>query len=1822
MSSSDTHGGVSRGGGQGLDGYAGSDRGEGYRKPGSAADYYNDQSQSVPSQARALPELISLASASKPSKSSKTSKASVSSSSASGKPNKVSRVSQLSGSELTAGTPAGAATSYASAGGSGQAQGAYLGGANPFGTAPTSPSTFRPSSLPYATSSGTTPNQQSSTQSAEYYYAPPPSVGKQPMPFNAAAAAAVGLGARAYAMHHHNSHGQQSYNPGQPPSASTGATPTNHGATYQTPSANTDMATPHTHKGSISKLVDWWKDYEDVQKMEEFTEHIGVCKYCFDPRTSPADAPRKHYYHRKRSNDSLRRRSSEPLRRTNSHNSSHGRIDKDSRYHSSDNERRKKTSSWLGDGVAGAVGYGLARLWESNRNFDDTYSVRAGQRSDVFRQSSHRGSVERGVVYGDKHSSSLSLRTGDRKRDKEHSRSKGSHSGSRDRRSTMLGTAAITGIGGSAAVSSHKSQSEARSSRGSFVRSRTSSRDHSPRAVLVRGKPRGRSGSRSPRFGGILNFTGRPYQSRPQPSVVTSRSSRSSDRERPAGMFGRFFAASPKHQRREHRKKSKGFFTFNNYSSSSANSDLAYGSFVSRSSHNSERTPQKTSEEQLSATLLGIGATAAAIAAAKRGRQPLQRHLRDIENTKSAKDRQKARNLSSADNDWESASEYEGSDSVDSNLAFGHFNFDGKRTRRQSSPDSLTSQSSGTDKWSWRWGSRKQKAPTLLKHRRNPDIRMHDGSHDTSSAGASSGRASSRGDASVSGISSPSSMPPMRYVHPVSTEDPTAFDASGSMISGAHSEHSSTMSGRLDLVQIESNSHSRPDVFRRAQTEPLATSSAKDAILMAGAAAAGAGILSNGKTKSLKDDGSASVRFEVTEKQAKKDMRERRQQKLRVDEKFREDEDQASKEAAARHHAEAQVHKQREEAEYHRVMEELRRADDEQREEREAAEARAWMQARLEIEANQREVEYRRREMAAADAALLEDEQRRADESDCQQREYSERRGRAEEQRELLQRDDLPRSDLPNREDSAFHDDWSVPVGAGLTGAVVGAELADRRHQDEQHYRSESAPYVISGNPYEMTGGASLDDRLYENESPEPERELKDDGRESDTAARAAHRDSSNMENRMEPPALANATFSSSADLPIRPKGKETIQRPIEDNGVREYTVTEVEFDNSHDASPLPHQPGSRPDTSDDGSPESASWTVPTLNFIAPTPPVSISGTTGGNKSPVTSRFPAEDGSQEQERHGESSAERKRYGSISWGHDHPREYEVREPEPATYEFSTPDQDIARETYQEETPYPRLYERSIIADLHDGYSGRAYEDYKAPYVESVTDLAFRPYPPEIQAVHGFVEGEVDEPTPLSEGMPHVPGGCDDYDEQSQVVDIDAAESATHDTEEESRLSPKEKKKREKAAKRAERDRVYVTSERPHENEPLEDFAIPLSKKEKKRRDRLAKQGLLDEIDTSNAVSDSDPAIPTTSATADLTESTSSIAYDDQEDWSSVKTKMSKRASAQFKSPTAASPLRSEIVWDDHMPRDDARPKPEDERQETNETAKQPHSGVHSRSRAMSESAELPKRTRFSPPDNNHDARSVESAPIDRYVNDRARSRRSFRHDDDNGHNSSRRSRSVAASEPSGVHEKRKRRFTRDSGDFDDSTSIISARSSRSARDAHDDRSTTSKKEKKGGLLSLLGLKSTDNTSKSKRIDKDDNRAGEGKHHRRRKSDGDLIDDNPRSSSRSRHRDESGHSSTARHRNNHREAVNIDDSQSQTSERHRRRRRRYKDGSDEEGRSYAEDDTEDAPAPTSESRRKHRHHEEATDHNGHDTTVSTPHSCAYMSKLTDY
>ncbi|KAJ5733474.1 hypothetical protein N7493_002260 [Penicillium malachiteum] len=380
------------------------------------------------------------------------------------------------------------------------------------------------------------------------------------------------------------------------------------------------LAMRHRPQGPMSKFADFWRDPEGVGRFEDYTETIGVCKYCFEPGTTSLDAPRKHHYH-------ARRHSSDRYS-----SSSSSRVDKLSRYHSSEDEsrRRKRSSrsnkSWLPGMLAGGLFAG--------KEFKDSYSVRPSRAQDdrasydteSVSVSDRRSYTSRGVVRrsGSTHEQYYSdSKHSHRNRSRSRSRSS-SQSG---RHSALKEAALGAAVGG---------------------------------AALAVAKSHQRSRSRSP--------------SRVQRRKESSSSSSFLDVSRPAksgGGFTSFFTASSENRKKK-RSKRKGFFSFNSSSSSSLDADLAFGTGFSKKSKarkSKKEGKKKKKEEDVDAALLGLSATATALAASSASRRTTGQILASRET------RSRHSNYASSayeDEEWiDDESEGQSSESVESALAFG-----------------------------------------------------------------------------------------------------------------------------------------------------------------------------------------------------------------------------------------------------------------------------------------------------------------------------------------------------------------------------------------------------------------------------------------------------------------------------------------------------------------------------------------------------------------------------------------------------------------------------------------------------------------------------------------------------------------------------------------------------------------------------------------------------------------------------------------------------------------------------------------------------------------------------------------------------------------------------------------------------------------------------------------------------------------------------------------------------------------------------------------------------------------------------------------------
>ena len=583
------------------------------------------------------------------------------------------------------------------------------------------------------------------------------------LPLYAAGAAGIaGLAAAEY-QHNHNDHDS------------------NHNLSYTQRYQSGSMAQRHRHHGPLDKFVDFWKDPDGVAQFEEYTEYIGVCRYCFAPDSSPRDAPRKHHYRRRKG--------------SNERYGSSIRVDKDSRYSSSDGEtRRKSKNSWLATGL---VGYGLAKvgenLFSTKNDEDNVYDLRhtrvnksstslnshrrnssterrshtsrgVTRRSDVGlpSRSPSRGQVETGItadgkVYRrEKFAASPGGLTATTHGSRYRSRSR-----SRERKTGITKAIAGATVGTAALASSLQKRSESPEKPPLRLNHQSKER-HSEEGLSLDTVP----SSRRHDDHISSNLSRR--------SLSTKVDARSSNSELKSGFFGGFFS-SPPEKRRNRGKKSKnnGFFTFENRSSSSADTNLAFGSRsdLSRTKQSSKRRekPHKNSNT----ALLGLGAAAAMIAANEARKHDQGKRRADFVAVKDTKDHHKRTSEpankiitiapSGVDEEaWESASEDDDVASIDSTLAYG---------MHRRSHESLRSDSSGTEKWGWRWGGKKTRRQSSQPER----------NYSTGAAAALAGVAvgaalTSQGHQQPQPNYSHSELPPLQHVYPVPTSDPSHYD--------------------------------------------------------------------------------------------------------------------------------------------------------------------------------------------------------------------------------------------------------------------------------------------------------------------------------------------------------------------------------------------------------------------------------------------------------------------------------------------------------------------------------------------------------------------------------------------------------------------------------------------------------------------------------------------------------------------------------------------------------------------------------------------------------------------------------------------------------------------------------------------------------------------------------------------------------------------------------------------------------------------------------------------------------------------------------------
>lgn len=1175
-------------------------------------------------------------------------------------------------------------------------------------------------STPYGSAQSTRPVEGGANGS--YYGQPqqqarptPGSEGKPPsrptnsnVPLYAAGAAAAGLAA--YEMNQqHQQHSSQTNSTSYYTSGGNQG-PTNRPPT--TPSGDLYMNNHnhgngmgqqyhyHEHKSPMMRLKDGLLNLisapEDVQRMEEYTEYIGVCKHCFDPRSSPYMAPRQHHYRqagRRESAEDMRRRrrsderlgrvgSSESLRRSGS-----SRVDKESRYYASSSSKTGgRTAEMVGAGFAAAgVAAGANAMFNDRKQFDDTYSIQSGHRaSSAARRRSRSSSRERrrrsshGVVNGSGREEYVTVRTKDGRVEKRKVAQR-HHSGSRSRSHSP-------GLGESLGLTA---SSKARRRK--------------------RGSPEGRA-----------------YQD------ASSRTARRTSEAEGSGILGSFFSPSqnerkPRRRSREHRKKQRGFFTFGNGSSSSSDADIAFGEagFSSRTSlplrrkRSTRSTGRRSSNEHLAATVAGIGATAAALAAAQKGQRISKRTSRpELGARKEVGRTQYARHGSptgaSGEDEWEDElpSDVDDASSMDSGLAFGS---QLSRLSRQQSRESASS-GDGLSAWGWRWGGKDKKRrrpsePQQPVYAQPPGASLMGPGEAGMAAGAvfdDTGRPLRLEDAAAPGPSMPQE--PMQYVDPRPLSDagsrhvstPGSFDPPVASRPGPgplqHPQPVTPISPAF--VQGPAQLDQQPQPRRTASSPTRPSFGLQDAALIgAGALAAGSIIASQGR-KATKSP--SNVRFGLTEEQQRKDDRERRRERERADEERRradrtralkEEAERAAKEEDARQR-EGEVHRRRQEENRRAAEVALQRERDEAarreaemaRQRREQEDAYHRERARLADEAQKQDESRRQWEALAAEEATqnaaqeraererqlrvqfeaerqagIERKRREAEEQERleqarreygrqaeteRQRRDAEEQARREYEQQESERHEKERRDVASSRRSSAGSSWG-PVAAGaVAAATVGAVLAGSEHgwhreRDEQRER-EHDDYPEGQALYHPIQDSKPRDS-YVVRTPE------------DAPDMSAEKIVADMDAYYKQPAPSQADFFAPKDILSQPSGGKTqVADPHGDNQVQVYHAADQDV-RSH----LPREGPYGPPRG-----RHAPYGVPALNVIEPTPPQSVAGSARGKGSRPSS--PLVHAHSDDEAPVEAGAQKRdRSRSISWGED--KTYSYDPPTPDSYQ---------------------------------------------------------------------------------------------------------------------------------------------------------------------------------------------------------------------------------------------------------------------------------------------------------------------------------------------------------------------------------------------------------------------------------------------------------------------------------------------------------------------------------------------------------------------------
>lgn len=395
----------------------------------------------------------------------------------------------------------------------------------------------------------------------------------------------------------------------------------------------------HKNQGLFGRFVDWFRDPEAVAQYEQYTEAIGVCKYCFDPMSSPADAPRRHQYRRRR-------------RSSGNRYGSTTRVDKT--YRSSSDEDRKKRSVAKKLVLGGLAGAGAAKIGgafrQSQVDFDDTYSVKSGRPANQsrvsFQDEPSYAPPSEDIRRTSKGNKSFSKKTSRR-------RSSSSSSSASSSRGIPRGAALSVVSGVHSGIPSLVNDRPWRE------------------ATDWKGHRRTRSRSRSP--------TKKKYFSKrvsPMHSYVDLNTTNSG----PGGLVG-FFTSPSANEKKG--KKPKGLFNLGSASTSS-DEDLTYGGGTVRRKISKQRTEEKYDKRDRgssTAAMMGLVAAGTALAAEADRRKGKGKRSRDTDQDTGRSGRHSSHQEvsmidhgtpSGHDDEWyDTDGDSESSSSVDLDLAYG-----------------------------------------------------------------------------------------------------------------------------------------------------------------------------------------------------------------------------------------------------------------------------------------------------------------------------------------------------------------------------------------------------------------------------------------------------------------------------------------------------------------------------------------------------------------------------------------------------------------------------------------------------------------------------------------------------------------------------------------------------------------------------------------------------------------------------------------------------------------------------------------------------------------------------------------------------------------------------------------------------------------------------------------------------------------------------------------------------------------------------------------------------------------------------------------------